>query len=91
MTFMLTRIHVDDYEAWKEAFDSDPAEARKSAQGYRILRSIEDPNELFISVEFPSADEAKEGRQRLVDAGVLERVDVQNGPTPAEPAEAVGS
>jgi hypothetical protein len=91
MTFMLTRIHVDDYEAWKEAFDSDAAGARKSAQGYRILRSVEDPNEVFISVEFPSPDKAKEGRQRLVAAGVLERVDVQNGPTIAEPAEAVGS
>jgi hypothetical protein len=91
MTFMLTRIHVEDYDAWKEAFDSDTPGARKSAKGYRILRGVEDPNEVFISVEFLSPDEAKEGRQRLVDAGVLERVDVQNGPTIAEQAEAVRS
>jgi hypothetical protein len=91
MAFMLTRIHVDDYDAWKEAFDSDPAGARKSAKGYRVLRSVEDPNEVFISVEFPSSEEAKEGCQRLVDAGVLERADVQNGPTIAERAEVVGS
>jgi hypothetical protein len=91
MAFMLTRIQVDDYDAWKGAFDGDPAGARKSANGYRILRSVENPNEVFISVEFPNADEAKTGRQRLIDSGVLERVKVQNGPTVCEQAEAVGS
>ena len=91
MAFMLTRIHVDDYDAWKGAFDSDPAGARKSAKGYRILRGVEDPNEVFISVEFPSSDEAKEARNRLIDSGVLERVDVQSGPSLADQAEAVGS
>ncbi|MGH2982894.1 MAG: hypothetical protein ACRDK5_01355 [Solirubrobacterales bacterium] len=91
MAFMLTRIHVDDYDTWKEAFDSDTPGARKSAKGYRILRGVEDPNEVFISVEFPSSVEAKEGRQRLIDAGVLERVNVKSGPTLAEQAEAVGS
>jgi hypothetical protein len=90
MAFMLTRIHVDDYEAWKRAFDEDRAEARKSADGYRILRGVEDSNEVFISVEFPSPDEATEARRRLIDSGVLGRVDVKNGPTIAEQADAVG-
>jgi len=89
MSYMLTRIHVDDYDAWKPVFDSDPAGARKEAKGHRILRSAEDPNELFIQVEFASAEEAAAARERLVSSGVLERVSVTAGPALAEEAETV--
>ena len=85
MSFMLTRIKVEDYDAWKAMFDSDPVGARETATGHRILRGVEDPNEVFIQVEFPSADDALAARQKLIDGGVLDRVDVQNGPTLAEP------
>ena len=50
MAFMLTRVRVDDYEAWKPVFDADPAGARTAATGHRILRNAEDPNELFVQV-----------------------------------------
>jgi hypothetical protein len=89
MSYMLTRIHVDDYDAWKPMFDSDPAGARKEAKGHRILRSAEDPNELFIQVEFASAEEAAAARERLLSSGVLERVSVTAGPALAEEAETV--
>jgi hypothetical protein len=86
---MLTRIRVDDYDAWKPTFDSDPAGARKEAKGHRILRSAEDPNEVFIQVEFASPEEAAAARERLVSSGVLERVSVTSGPALAEEAETV--
>lgn len=89
MSFMLTRIHVDDYEAWKPMFDSDPPGARKAAKGHRIFRNAEDPNEVFVQVEFASADDAKAARERLLASGVLERVTVKAAPTLAEEAEAV--
>jgi hypothetical protein len=89
MSFMLTRIRVEDYDAWKPMFDSDPAGARREAKAHRILRNAEDPNELFIQVEFGSPEEAGAARERLVASGVLERVDLQAGPTVAEEAEAV--
>jgi hypothetical protein len=89
MSYMLTRIHVDDYDAWKPMFDSDPAGARKEAKGHRILRSAEDPNGLFIQVEFASAEEAAAARERLLSSGVLERVSVTAGPALAEEAETV--
>jgi hypothetical protein len=89
MPFMLTRIHVEDYDAWKAMFDSDLPGARKEARGHRILRSAEDPNEVFIQVEFASDDEARAARERLLASGVLERVKLQAGPTLAEEAEAV--
>ena len=41
---------------------------RETASRYRLFRSVEDPNEVFIQVEFASAEEAKTG-------GDLDRVD----------------
>jgi hypothetical protein len=87
--YMLTRIHVDDYDAWKPMFDSDPPGVRREAKGHRILRSAEDPNDLFIQVEFASPDEARAARERLLASGVLERVSLQAGPALTEEAESV--
>jgi hypothetical protein len=89
MAFMLTRIHVDDYEAWKPIFDSDPPGAREAAKRHRILRSLEEPNEVFVQVEFASSDDANAARERLLASGVLDRVTVKAGPTVTEEAEAV--
>ncbi len=89
MSFVLTRIHVDDYDAWKTMFDSDPPGARREAKRHRILRGVEDPNELFIEVEFASPDEASAARRRLLDSGVLERVTLKSGPVLIEEAETV--
>jgi hypothetical protein len=89
MSFMLTRIHVDDYDAWKPIFDSDPPGARTAAKGHRILRSAEDPNDLFVQVEFASPEDAHAARERLLASGVLDRVTVKAGPAVAEEAETV--
>ena len=89
MSFMLTRIHVDDYDAWKPIFDSDPAGARTAAKGHRILRSAEDPNDLFVQVEFASPEDARSARERLLASGVLDRVTVKAAPAIAEEAETV--
>ena len=89
MAFMQTRVQVEDYKAWKQMFDTDPARARNAAKGHRIFRNVEDPNEVLIAVEFGSTDDAKAARQRLLDSGVLERVTLKGGPTVTEEAEAV--
>jgi hypothetical protein len=89
MAFVLTHIHVDDYDAWKPMFDSDPPGARKEATGHRLLRNAEDPNEVFIQVEFPSSDQAEAAREQLLASGILERVTVKTGPNVTEVAETV--
>jgi hypothetical protein len=48
---ILTRINVGDYEAWKPMFDQDLPGARRSATGYRLFRTAEGPNEVFIQAE----------------------------------------
>lgn len=88
MAFMMTRVQVDDYEAWKPMFDSDPVGAREKAKGHRIFRTVEDPNEVSIAVEFDSPEDAREARQRLVDEGVFDRVTVKVPPTIVEETDA---
>jgi hypothetical protein len=89
MAKILTRIHVGDYDAWKPMFDQDAPGARRSARGYRLFRNTEDRNEVFIQVEFDSADKARAARERLLASGVLERFADRTGPTVVEEAEAV--
>lgn len=91
MAFLFTRVKVDDYAEWKRVFDSDPYDARSSATGYRICRGVEDPNEVFIQVAFPSAEEAQRARQKLLDGGIRERFAEFTGPTVAEEAEAAAA
>ena len=92
MAMMLLNIEVDDYDAWKPMFDSDPADRRHSgATSYMISRAVDNPNDVFIRLEFPSVDQAKAFRQKLVDSGALDRAGtkVKDGPVVVEVAETV--
>ena len=59
---------VRDFDAWKQAFDSDPIgrEAGGVRRGYRVLRADDDPNHALIDLEFddPSTAEAFLGSLR---------------------------
>jgi hypothetical protein len=91
MAFIMTRIVVGDYDAWKPVFDSDPPGARSTALGHRLFRSVENPNEVFVQVHFDSAEAAFAARERLVRSGVLDRFTDRSGPTVVEEAETVGA
>jgi hypothetical protein len=87
MPYILTRIDVGDYETWKPMFDKDVPGARAKASAWRIFRSVENPNEVFIQIEFASVEDAAEGRERLLASGVLDRFSDKTGPTVVEEAE----
>jgi hypothetical protein len=89
MTYILTRIDVGDYDTWKPMFDQDKPRAREAARGWRVFRSVDNPNEVFIQVEFASAEEARTARERLLSSGVLDRFEDKSGPTIIEEAESV--
>jgi hypothetical protein len=89
MAFVITRINVGDYDTWKKMFDQDAPGARTASKGYRLYRNAEQPNEVFIQVEFASVDDAKVARDRLVASGVLDRFTDKSGPTVVDEAEAV--
>jgi hypothetical protein len=67
-------------------FDQDRPRAREKAKVQRVLRSVDDPNEVFIYLEFVSLDGAEEARSRLLASGVLDRFEDVRGPNVVEEA-----
>jgi hypothetical protein len=84
--YMLLNFDAD-YDEWKAAFDSDPAGRAQVAKSYAISRAVDNPSDIYVRVEFESADEAKSFVERLLGSGVLGRFTVKNGPTVVEIAE----
>jgi hypothetical protein len=51
---------VPDFEKWKKTFDSDPIGRKRSGvRRHRVLRAIDDPNEVMIDLEFDQIAEAE--------------------------------
>jgi len=78
--FIITRIHVGDYDAWRPMFDQDMPGAREKASEQRVLRDVDDPNHVHIFLTFDSVDDAIEAKQRLASSGVLDRFSDKHGP-----------
>jgi hypothetical protein len=59
--FILQIEHpVPNYDAWKNAFDSDPINRKQSGvRRYRVFRPIDQPNYAIIELEFDSINEAE--------------------------------
>jgi hypothetical protein len=62
--FIITRIQTGDYDSWRPMFDQDRPRAREKAQLQRVLRSADDPDEVFIYLEYASLEESDEARDR---------------------------
>ncbi len=82
--YIITRIQVGDYDVWRSMFDQDQPRAREKASVVRVFRSVEDPNHVFVLLEFESLTDADEARSRLVASGVLDRFEDKHGPNVVE-------
>jgi hypothetical protein len=78
--FIITRIQVGDYATWRPMFDQDRPQAREKAKMQRVFRRVDDPNHVFIFLEFDSVDDADEAGRRLVESGLLDRFEDKHGP-----------
>ncbi|HCP62106.1 MAG TPA: hypothetical protein DIU14_06510 [Actinobacteria bacterium] len=76
-----------DFDAFKQQFDSDPLGRRQLAKGHTLLRGVDNPNEIFLRVEFDSAEEAKSFQEKVRGSDVLRNVNVKVPPTVAEIAD----
>ncbi len=85
-TFVMTRIQVGDYDAWRPMFDEDRPRAREKALAQRVFRSVDDPGHVFIVLEFATREDADESRRRLLESGVLDRFEDRHGPNVVEEA-----
>jgi hypothetical protein len=82
--FVITRIGVGDYEAWRPMFDQDRPRAREKASVRRVFRGVDDPGQVFVFLEFASLEDATEARGRLLASGVLDRFEDVHGPNVVE-------
>ncbi|MEO8955195.1 MAG: hypothetical protein ABI465_11560 [Ktedonobacteraceae bacterium] len=59
--FILQIEHpVPSFDAWTQAFDSDPVNRTQSGvRRYRVLRLLDNPNYAIIDLEFDSLNEAE--------------------------------
>jgi hypothetical protein len=85
--FIITRIHVGDYDTWRPMFDQDRPGAREKAKVQRVFRKVDDPNHVFIFLEFDSVEDAQEAGRRLEESGVLDRFEDKHGPNVLEEVE----
>jgi hypothetical protein len=67
-------------------FDQDQPRAREKATAVRVLRDVDDPNQVFVFLERASVEDAREARGRLLDSGVLDRFADRHDPTVVEEA-----
>ncbi len=53
MTILQIEHKVPNYDGWKNAFDNDPIDRKKSGvKRYRVYRPVDDPNYVIIDLEF---------------------------------------
>jgi len=83
----LVGVFEGDFGAFKQQFDSDPLGRRQAAKGHTMLRGVDNPNEIFLRVEFESAEEAKTFRDKVLGSDVLQNVTVKVPPTVTEMAD----
>jgi hypothetical protein len=84
--FIITRIQTGGYDTWRPLYDADRPRAREKATVERVFRSADDPDHVFIFLEFDSLEDAQESRQRLLASGVLDRFADVHGPNVLEDA-----
>jgi len=56
---LAVRHNVSDYAAWRKVYDElDTLRAQHGCTAERVMRSPEDGNDLFITHEFPTVEQA---------------------------------
>jgi hypothetical protein len=71
---------VPDFDAWKNAFDSDPVGREEGGvRAYRVLRAADDPNYALIDLDFDDRGAAEHFLAKLRE--LWGRVDVMRDPT----------
>ena len=60
MPILRIEHRVASFDGWKQAFDSDPVDRKRSGvRRYRVLRSLDDPNYVMIDLEFDTKEQAE--------------------------------
>ena len=80
-------VFEGDFDAWKQRFDSDPLGRTQVAKGHMIFRSVDNPNQFFVRIEFDSTEEARSFAENVRGSDVLANLRQIVPPTVIELAE----
>ena len=80
----LTGMFEGDYDAFKQQFDSDPLGRKQVAKAHVMLRGVDNPNEIFLRVEFNSVEDARSFQEKVRGSDVLRNMTVKIPPTVTE-------
>ena len=73
-----------DYDAFKQQFDNDPLDRQQVAKGHTLLRGVDNPNQMFVRIEFETVEDAKSFAEKVRSSDVLQNVTVVVPPTAVE-------
>lgn len=78
MAKLLVHHKVQDYSAWRKIFDEDDKRRKEyGSTGFQVFKSAGDPNDLTITIDWPSVDAAKAFatsdalKEKMKNAGVI--------------------
>ena len=80
----LVGVLEGDIDAYREVFDSDPLGRKQVAKGHTLLRSVDNPNQLFVRIEFDSVEAAESFAEKVRGSDVLANLSLKVAPTVAE-------
>jgi hypothetical protein len=83
MIHAIIRQNVKDFDVWKKGFDDDGDNRKKaSSKGGHVFRALDDPNNVFVLLEFDDLDKVKvfmnsDGlKEAMKNAGVVGKPDI---------------
>ena len=78
---LAVRHHVRDYAAWRTVYDEvESLRAQHGCTAQRVMRLPEDRNELFITHDFPTAEQAGSFAQDPALREAMTRAGVEGAP-----------
>ena len=83
----LVGVFEGDFDTFKQRFDSDPLGRKQVAKGHSMLRGVDNPSQVFVRIEFDSAEAAKAFQEKVRSSDALQGMSVTLPPTAAELAD----
>ncbi len=78
---LAVRHHVRDYNAWRTVYDElEPLRIQHGCTGKRVMRLADDANGLFITHDFPTAEQASSFAHDPALRAGMERAGVEGAP-----------